>query len=169
MTAMTPIAAAFAQTDSLMPIVLSDLSPENAVRRSRGGTGPSVVWTLGHMLDYRYRAMNLFGADKQSPFAEKFGMVAATDGSDYPSLEQMQADWNRVQAELETVLADADDTALERMAPGLGPHGEQRVFDSLVFIAFHEAYHFGALGAVRKDIGLPGPAELVMAAMAAKE
>jgi len=39
------------------------------------------------------------------------------------------------------------------------------IFDAVAFFTFHEAYHVGALGAIRKAMGLPGPAELVMARM----
>ena len=43
------------------------------------------------------------------------------------------------------------------------PHAGRSVLDAVAFFTFHEACHVGALGAIRKALGLPGPAELAMA------
>ena len=48
-------------------------------------------------------------------------------------------------------------------------HAGRPVLDAVAFFVFHEAYHMGALGAIRKGMGLPGPAELVMARAAGKQ
>ncbi len=39
----------------------------------------------------------------------------------------------------------------------------QTLRDQVVFFAWHEGYHLGGLGQIRKALGLPGPAERVMA------
>ena len=49
-------------------------------------------------------------------------------------------------------------------APGTGAHDEKSLRDQVTFLAWHEGYHMGALGALRKEMGYPGPAEKAMAA-----
>ncbi len=60
----------------------------------------------------------------------------------------------------------ATETSLDRIAEQ-GAHGEKTALESILFLVWHEAYHVGAVGAIRKELGYPGPAELVMAKPAA--
>ena len=53
------------------------------------------------------------------------------------------------------------DTVLEE-----GWHAEQTKRDQVVFFAWHEGYHMGMIGAQRKAMGYPGPAERIMAVRA---
>ena len=46
-------------------------------------------------------------------------------------------------------------------APGTGAHDERSLREQVIFFTWHEGYHLGALGALRKGIGYPGPAEKV--------
>ena len=47
--------------------------------------------------------------------------------------------------------------------PEDGWHAEQTLRDQLVFFFWHEGYHLGAVGQIRKALGLLGPAERIMA------
>lgn len=151
----------FGTTDFLIPLVLGDLTDEQARTRTRDGEGPSVAWLVGHMLEYRYRIMNMLGAGLESPYA-RFGETGATDGSDYPTLAELREAWTSVAEQLYGVLDGATEETFERPVEG-GPHAEQSFRDAISFYTWHEAYHIGALGAVRKALGQPGPAERVMA------
>ncbi len=159
----------FRLSNGLMAMVLGDVRQEDAVRRSRGDDGPSITWTVGHLLEYRCRILGLLGRERQHAYASVFDGQPATDGTGYPLLADLLAEWNAVHEDLESALAAADpDSLLEANEEG-GLHGEKRPLDDLVFFTWHEAYHFGALGALRKQLGYPGPAELVMAARATAE
>lgn len=45
--------------------------------------------------------------------------------------------------------------------PGGGPHDEKRILDTVLFLTWHEAYHIGAIGAIRREQGRKAIAELV--------
>ncbi len=158
------LAATFDTTNMLIPMVLGDLSDEAARRRTRNGEGPSIAWSVGHMLAYRQMACAALGADVDGRFAEKFAQAGATDGSDYPSCVELLQNWEKVRAELGAALDGADEETAARVITGTHEEGSPNL--TLPFFAFHEAYHMGALGAIRKELGYPGPAELVMARMA---
>ena len=45
--------------------------------------------------------------------------------------------------------------------PGGGPHDEKRILDTVLFLTWHEAYHIGAIGAIRREQGRKAIADLV--------
>ena len=156
-------AASLRTTNMLVPLVLGDLNDELARRRTRGGDGPSITWLLGHILDYRCQLITLLGRPKESPFSVGFATSSATDGADYPTVAEFLQHWKQIEADLEAALEAAGEATIRRTVESGGFHAGRPVLDAVAFCVFHEAYHMGALGAIRKTLGLPGPAELVMA------
>ena len=162
---LEPVSASLGTTNMLVPLVLSDLSDEVARKRTRDGEGPSITWEMGHLLDYRCQMLGLFGVETETKrrFATAFATTGATDGEGHPTVAEVRQTWEALQAVLQTALERAAEASIRKTSGQEGPHGEQAVLDGLVFFTWHEAYHMRALGAIRKTLGLPGPAELVMA------
>ena len=164
---MTPTlesaAASLRTSNMLVPLVLGDLTDELARRRTRDGEGPSIAWLLGHILDFRCQLTTLLGTPKESPFSVGFATSSATDGADYPTVAEFLQHWKQIEADLEAALEAAGEATIRRTVESGGFHAGRPILDAVAFCVFHEAYHMGALGAVRKTLGLPGPAELVMA------
>jgi uncharacterized damage-inducible protein DinB len=152
----------FGMTDYLIPMVLEDLTDEDARRRARGDEGPSIAWILGHLLHYRHHVMELLGAERENPWAEQFSSADATDGSDYPTVSELREAWGRVADDFAEVMASKTDADFAR--PTDGAHDERSLRDQVVFFGWHEGYHMGALGAQLKRLGYLGPAEKVRAA-----
>jgi len=167
---MTPIlkavAASFRDTDMVLPLALGDLKEQDAKQRVRGGAGPSLTWQVGHLLDGRVKALKFLGVSRENPYLAQYSTAAASDGQDYPAMSDLLAQWRSVAAELRSAMEAATEELLLKEVKG-GLHAENTILDKLVFQAWHEAYHVGAVGAIRKELGYPGPAELVMAQMAA--
>ena len=163
---MQTLLSIFRTTNHVVSLSLSDLTDELARRRSRGNEGPSITWTIGHLLDYRHKVLAFLGDTRPSPWAESFGDAAATDGAEYPSLATMRAEWQGMHEALEEAFAGAAPDALDQSIAGEGIHGETGIRDKVAFIAWHEGYHTGVIGAIRTAAGLPGPAELAQAASA---
>lgn len=151
----------FGMTDFLVPLVLEDLSDEDARKRSRDGEGPSIAWTVGHLMHYRYYVMRMLGDERLDPAGETFTQ-AATDGSDYPTLGELQEQWGALGSDFQAALMSK--TEDEWDTQGTGTHDERSLRDKVTFFAWHEGYHMGALGALRKEMGYPGPAEKARAA-----
>jgi uncharacterized damage-inducible protein DinB len=150
----------FGMTDFLVPLVLEDLSDEDARTRSRDGAGPSITWMIGHLMHYRYYVMSMLGEERKGPYGERFTQDA-TDGSDYPSVAELQEKWAELATDFRAALLSKSEDEWD--AAGTGAHEEKSLRDQVTFFAWHEGYHMGALGALRKEMGYPGPAEKVMA------
>jgi hypothetical protein len=106
--------------------------------------------------------LELLGQSPQHPFASTFEQTA-TDGASYPPLAELEARFAALHGELCTALAAAGDR-LEAPMPGGGPHDEKRILDTVLFLAWHEAYHIGAIGAIRREQGRIAIADLVRGA-----
>ena len=156
----------FGMTDYLIPMVLEDVSDEDARKRTRDDEGPSIAWMVGHLLHYRHHVMALLGASRDNPWEERFAEAEATDGAGYPTVTELREAWGRVAEEFAEVMAAKEDADFE--TPVDGAHEERTLRDQLVFFAWHEGYHMGALGAQLKRLGYLGPAEKVMAVRRAR-
>ena len=156
----------FGMTDYLIPMVLEDLTDEDARKRARDDEGPSIAWMVGHLLHYRIDVMKLLGVERDDPWAERFASADATDGNDYPSVAELQAAWESMAVDFADVMASKSDDDFAQ--PAAGAHDERSLRDQIVFFGWHEGYHMGALGAQLKRLGYLGPAEKVMAARRAK-
>ena len=155
----------FATSDFMIPFVLDDLTDDDARKRSRGDSGPSIAWTIGHLMRSRIWVLNLLGIERDNPYEEAFGKGAATDGADYPPLGELREQWDAIDAELIAALSGLSEEVLDTVLEE-GWHAEQTKRDQVVFFAWHEGYHMGMIGAQRKAMGYPGPAERIMAARA---
>lgn len=156
-----PLVGLYRLSQGILETSLRDLSDEDAKVRSRAGAGPSVAWTVGHLCHYKVQALGLVGRLKENPFAAQFSDTPATDGASYPSLAALSASFAALNAELCTAL-EAAAARLDAPMPGAGAHEEKTVLDTVLFFAWHEAYHIGGIGALRKELGRKAISDLVL-------
>lgn len=155
-----PIVGLYGLSNGILATSISDLSDRDAKVRSRDGAGPSVAWTIGHLCHYKHVVLGLLGEPRENLFASRFENTPASDGADYPSLAELAVTFSRLNTDLCDALAAAS-ARLDAPMPGSGPHDEKRVLDTVLFLAWHEAYHLGSIGAIRKELGRRAIAELV--------
>ena len=161
MDALTqPLAALHGLSTSVLATGIGDLTDENARTRSRSGAGPSIAWTIGHLCHYKIKMLGLLGQPRENPFTAQFEDTPASDGSDYPPLAELAASYAALSGDVSAAIASSDDRLAAPM-PGGGPHDEKRVLDTILFLMWHEAYHIGAIGAIRREQGHKAIADLV--------
>jgi uncharacterized damage-inducible protein DinB len=156
-----PIVALYELSKNILATSVKDLSDLDAKARIRAGAGPSVAWTVGHLCHHKVQALGLLGQSHDNPFAALFESTPASDGSNYPTLTELMASFSALNAELCPALASAS-ARLDSPMPGAGPHDEKKVLDTILFLAWHEAYHIGNIGAIRKALGRKAISDLVM-------
>jgi len=155
-TIVRPVWESFKTTDFVVQLALSDLDDKTARRRLDGDSGPSIAWELGHLLSYRLRIMALLGQAGDNPSEAQFdGTSNATDGTDYPTIEEFGRQWKNRHSELERVIGRTTEEQLDTPLPDAGPHEERKLYDALMFLVWHEAYHCGQIGTLRTHFGLP--------------
>jgi hypothetical protein len=102
----------------------------------------------------------LLGHARKNAFTAQFEHAPASDGADYPPLTDLAASFSALNDDVCSALASSRDR-LDAPMPGTGPHDEKRVLDTVLFLTWHEAYHIGAIGAIRREQGRKAIAELV--------
>ena len=157
---LEPVALTVKTTDMLLPLLLSDVTDETSRRRIRSGEGPSIAWEVGHLLEYRCDLLKLLGVVRERSFALDFTAAGATDGLDYPTMAELRAAWSELHVALIGALETADEASVRRQTPVRGAALEMPALDAIVGFTWHEAYHVGALVALRKALGLAGLKEL---------
>ena len=129
------------------------ITPEESCRPPAGG-GNSLNWVLGHIAASRNDIHELLGAPPacSAETAELYrrGSSGVTDGAG------MLRD-----AEIVALLAQSAQTIKERLASMSAadfarPVEKGTVGDALAFLQFHESYHAGQVGLLRRLLGKEG-------------
>lgn len=155
-----PIIGTYQISNGILATSIRDLSDQDAKQRSRNATGPSIAWTIGHLCNYKIQVLGLLGNPRENPYKAKFESAPATDGADYPPLAELAAQFASLNAEVCAAL-ESSAARLEEVMPNSGPHAEKRVLDTVLFLAWHEAYHVGSVGYIRKELGKREISDLV--------
>jgi uncharacterized damage-inducible protein DinB len=152
--AIAPIAFIFQANDGLIRQTLSDL-PADAQWKQPGGEGNSIMWIVGHITQTRAGLLSLLGERASTGWGELFRRGAQRqDPSVYPESQAIKAVGidltKRLRAKLETI---TDEELAAPINPAVKLPNVNTVADALAFFAFHEAYHVGQLGYVKKALG----------------
>lgn len=117
--------------------------------------GNSINWVVGHLLLTRHQMLGFMGQPELFPEGEKLAYVRGADeGYDAAallSIDDLKERFAESQEQLQEVLLALTEDALGRKA-----RDEETVEDRLLFLNFHEAYHVGQLGLLRRFTRRPG-------------
>jgi len=128
------------------------VSDEDARKQPAGG-GNSICWVVGHIVSSRQGVLALLGSEPTWP-KERSDAYARGSSGDVPDLplsrllDDLNATTPIITEKLKALPAGALDAQSGKPDQTLG----QR----LAFLAFHESYHVGQTGLLRRLIGMPG-------------
>ena len=125
------------------------------------GGGNCANWVVGHIVATRNVILSLVGAevalDEAAAAPYKRGSGPLTDPIRARRFEDLLADFRLAQVRLEAALDGASDQALAAPVPEGAPKvGDGLVGTTLAMLQFHEAYHVGQTGLLRRLAGKPG-------------
>ncbi len=132
---------------------LRDISDADSRVEPPGGAN-SINWVLGHLVMTRRLVLRLAGAEQVSD-PELVEIYSGEEGAVFDRrrarpLEQLVADLDASQERLVAALPRLSPQALA------APARNSTVADQLTFLWFHEGYHNGQLGLLRRLVGKPG-------------
>jgi uncharacterized damage-inducible protein DinB len=155
---MNPVQGAKALTETLqfnddvLNVALTDMTDELARQRLRDG-GPSIAWNIGHLLHHRNQIAQAVSCTGPAFDLTRYA-GSATDGRDYPTVQEFQTAWNDFSARLLAMLKRLSPEELAAPSPIRLPHGEQTLLDALRFTVWHETLHLGQITMLRSHHGL---------------
>lgn len=123
------------------------LTQEDALKRPSPYTN-HINWLLGHILHCRYMLASMIGVQEENPFGTVYWDPITQ--KQYPSLDRILAEFPLISEKLLSKLAAFTDGELDaRPAPD-----KPSLTEIISFFSYHEAYHIGQIGYVRKYIGM---------------
>ncbi|HKU62536.1 MAG TPA: DinB family protein [Gemmatimonadales bacterium] len=139
---------------------LAGVTHEESLAHPSGG-GNSINWVLGHLLWVYEGALPLvgqrpvLGRDAVARYAR--GGAALVEGEEPLPLAELQAAWDQAADRIDQGLAALPDDALDRPAPFSPSNNPEETVGSLIAtVLFHQTYHGGQLGVLRRVAGKPG-------------
>jgi uncharacterized damage-inducible protein DinB len=118
------------------------------------GGGNCLNWVAGHIVANRTFVLQMLGEEpvwsEEQMEAYKRGSKPIQDGSRAVKFDSILTDFRTSQDRIQSGLGRLQDADLNRK------QGEQTLGDSLHFFQFHEAYHIGQMGLLRRMAGKEG-------------
>lgn len=155
---LQPTAAAFALNAWLLDSLVKDFDPEDWDLQDACGHGPK--WIVGHLATYRHRALALLGQAIAAPAWEAV-FTRGRGTSDIPAnldVQEVISAFTAAQAALAGRWGALTAEDLVKPTGRRLPDGSEDVGGAIRFLAWHETYHLGQLGLLRRLAGKPGVA-----------
>ena len=150
----------FRYTDFVFQGNLEGLSEDDGFKQPSPG-GNCLNWVAGHIVESRAGTVGILGQelpfakDKYARYERGSDPVSGSEGT--VPLVEMMADFAATREALAAGLAALTDEAVAAKAPfSPGNNPEERVGSLLAGLVFHESYHCGQLGVLRRMAGEPG-------------
>ncbi len=119
-----------------------------------GDNSNHLTWITGHVVVHRGRICKLLGSNWSVPWESLFIRGAALEeNAKYPSPGELQKAWKEVSENLATSLANASPEALSKPVNNPSPSLDGSIGGLVAFLCFHETYHVGQMGFMRKLLG----------------
>ncbi|HGY89889.1 MAG TPA: DinB family protein [Planctomycetes bacterium] len=138
---------------------LKDMTDEHArVLPPHGGN--NALWILGHVVHTRRALMGLLGLDTSAMndvpldrFARYTERLAEEEAP--VELATLVRLFDDSQSVIESTIQGMNDQGFDQPLPEPGPLGAKTVGELASALQFHEAYHIGQIGLLRRIAGLP--------------
>jgi hypothetical protein len=142
--------------DNLYARALHGLDPSELTRTPSQHSNP-MVWMAGHLAQSRARLARLLGAEQEVPWPSLFRRGAPPPGNEeYPALADIRREWDTAGKALRVRLRDMNDSELCADLQVKIPSTDGTLRGAIVFALFHEGYHVGQMGYVRRTLGKDG-------------
>jgi len=155
---LVEIAKTYAVGDTVLEGLVGDFSP--ADWQVTDPVGHSAIWLVGHLATYRRKVVAMIGLEPESdPWEAAF--VRGTSPADIPAGLDPVCLVQAFHAAQKALAAGWDGVTREQLAQPFGrtlPTGSDSIGGAVGFMVWHEAYHLGQLGFLRRLAGLPGRA-----------
>src|SRR5262249_44181358 len=151
---ISPIAKIFAINDDLVVRALDGLTHPQLWTAPTGRNNP-MMWVVGHFVQTRAQLLGLLGEPADTGWHQRFVRGATlADATLYPSREEVERVMNDISGRLHRKLASMNDDQLSG-PPAVPLPGAKTVADQVALFAFHDSYHVGQMGYIRKALGFP--------------
>ena len=150
---MQPVTGILELNANLFRRALEGVDQAAAERRPNDHTN-SLAFIACHVLHARFYVMKLAGHERTNPWQALFDAPTdITTMKEYPPLNEIMAEWDELHEATLACLEALTTAELDAQSPAIFPTEDTSILGAIAFLAFHEAYHVGQMGLVRKYLG----------------
>ena len=152
-TSVAAVVSQLLDSTRLYATALSGIDHEDLLTRPGPRSNP-LIWVAGHLVQQRTRLLGALGPPRQIPWEDLFrtGSVIG-DLRLYPTTGELEAVWRSVSEELMRRIEATTEEHYDGPAPDWLISRDGTLRGGLSYAAFHEAYHIGQMGYLRKWLG----------------
>ncbi len=119
-----------------------------------GSTSNPMLWVAGHLVQARTQLLRAFGPPRQLPWENLFATGSMVgDAGIYPSIGEVEAVWRSSSMELVRRLESSPPGRFDERAPDWLVTRDGSLGGAINYAVYHEAYHIGQLGYIRRWLG----------------
>jgi uncharacterized damage-inducible protein DinB len=150
---LQPLALIFKLNNNLIARSLDGLSDED-VWRQPSGSGNPIGWILGHLTETRAGLLSDMGMPFDCGWSRAFQRGSALqDRAGYPARAAIEAAWKATHPAMRDAFGTISDDRLVAPASRRPVPGIESLAALIAFCGFHESYHVGQIGLIRKQLG----------------
>src|SRR5262245_22667471 len=150
---MQALALIFKLNNNLIARSLEGLSDEE-MWHQLSGSGNPIAWLVGHLTETRSGLLSELGTPFDCGWSRAFQRGSmVTDRAAYPGREVIEAGWNATHAAMRDAFAGLTRERLSAPVARRPVPGVETLADLIAFCGFHESYHVGQIGFIRKQLG----------------
>lgn len=147
-----PILLQFSMNNTLIARGLEGLSDDDLWHQMESRGNP-IAWVVGHVTETRAQMLRALGAPASLGWGGRFKRGSARiDRAEYPERDDIAAQFLASRDLVVSALQGLTPERLTEPTP-VSVGGAKTVADLVAFFAFHEAYHVGQIGFIRKNLG----------------
>jgi hypothetical protein len=152
-SSIAPFAQLLRINTNLFARAVDGLSDEEVWMRPGDVSNP-MIWVAGHLVYSRSGLAQFLGGPRVESWNERFARgVAMGARAEYPAMTEVVRAWNDISRVLFERLEQIGARELSALSPMDFPIGDKSVRGAVGFLTYHEAYHMGQMGYLRKWLG----------------
>ena len=148
-----PLALIFKLNNNLVGRSLEGLTDED-IWRQPSGSGNPIGWIVGHLTETRAGLLSEMGVTFDYGWSRVFQRGSALqDRAGYPARDAIEQTWKATHAAMRDAFATVSAERLRAPVTRRPVPGVENLVDLIAFCGFHESYHVGQIGFIRKQLG----------------
>jgi len=152
---LQPVIGILELNSALFRRSLEGVDQASAEKRPNGRTN-SLGFIACHALDARFYLLRMCGHDITNPWRELFDAAKdIEDMKELPPVYEIATVWEELHGATLSHLREMTVSELDGEVSQSFPTADRSLLGAVSFLAFHEAYHVGQMGLVRKFLGFP--------------
>jgi len=153
---LTPLIPRFRFNGRLLLAETQGFTPSDWAWRPDAGGNPA-HWLLGHVAHYRRVIRRKLGASlAEAAWEPRYARGSSASDALTGAPGELLDDFMASGTAIERAIEDAGPEALARPFGSRVPDGAETLSGGVSFLYFHETYHLGQLGYLRRLLGKPG-------------